>query len=88
MVGIAIFLTHFAKQNLSMSQLKASYPQYIMIKDKIDAKAINIYAAFDKLKQVFAGEHLNDVDGLKIDFKNGWVHLRSSNTEPIIRIYC
>jgi phosphomannomutase len=88
LVGIAIFLTHFAKQNLSMTRLKASYPSYIMIKDKVDAQSIDIQVAFAKLKIAFADQRLNDVDGLKIDFANGWVHLRTSNTEPIVRIYC
>ncbi|HMP29942.1 MAG TPA: phosphoglucosamine mutase, partial [Saprospiraceae bacterium] len=87
LVGIAIFLTYFAKKGLKMSALKAGLPQYFMIKDKIDAKSIDIKMAFEKLKKHFANERLNTIDGLKIDFENGWVHLRTSNTEPIIRIY-
>lgn len=87
LVGIAIFLTHLAKSKLTMTQLKASYPNYSIIKDKVDASSIDIEAVFIKLKSAFSQEKLNDIDGLKIDFVNGWVHLRTSNTEPIVRIY-
>ncbi len=87
LVGIAIFLTYFAKKELKMSELKAELPYYVMIKDKIDAQNIDIQAAFEKLKNHFVQEKLNSIDGLKIDFENGWVHLRTSNTEPIVRIY-
>lgn len=87
LVGIAIFLTHLANSKLKMTELKASYPNYSIIKDKVDASSIDINAVFKKLKSTFSQETLNDIDGLKIDFVNGWVHLRTSNTEPIVRIY-
>jgi phosphomannomutase len=87
LVGIAIFLTYYAKKNQKMTDLKAELPQYVMIKDKIDAQKINIEIAFETLKTHFANEKINTIDGLKIDFEEGWVHLRTSNTEPIVRIY-
>jgi len=87
LVGIAIFLTHLVTSKLTMTQLKASYPNYSIIKDKVDASSIDIKAVFIKLKATFSQEKLNDIDGLKIDFDNGWVHLRTSNTESIVRIY-
>lgn len=87
LAGIAIFLTYYVSKGLSMSALKKTFPEYVMIKDKLDAANINISEAFEKLKMEFASEKLNTVDGLKIDFQNGWVHLRTSNTEPIVRIY-
>jgi phosphomannomutase len=87
MVGTAIFLTFYAIKGLKMTDLKKTLPEYMMIKDKIDAGDIDIEKAFEKLQHKFASEKLNTVDGLKIDFANGWVHLRTSNTEPIVRIY-
>jgi len=87
--GIALFLSHLAIANISMTALKATYPAYAIIKDKIVlTPEIDIEAMLAKIKVAFANENLNEVDGLKIDFAEGWVHMRKSNTEPIIRIYC
>lgn len=87
LVGIALILSHLAKTGLSASALRATYPNYVMIKDKMDIDSISLDQIYDKLKEKFAKERINDIDGLKIDFEEGWVHLRPSNTEPIIRIY-
>ncbi|MEZ4911870.1 MAG: phosphoglucosamine mutase [Saprospiraceae bacterium] len=88
MAGIAIFLTLVAKQKKSLTQLKASYPSYVILKDKIDLNNNDQYQhILNNLKAAFANEKTNDIDGLKIDFDAGWVHFRKSNTEPIIRIY-
>ncbi len=89
LAGIALFLSHFAEKKMSMTALKATYPTYEIIKDKIDlTPQTDIEALISKVKKAFLNEELNEIDGLKIDFVNGWVHLRKSNTEPIIRIYC
>ncbi len=89
LVGIALFLSHFAQKGLSMIALKATYPIYQIIKDKIELTPdIDIEQLISKVKNKFINERLNEVDGLKIDFESGWVHMRKSNTEPIIRIYC
>ena len=88
LAGIAIFLSLLAEKNMAMSALKATYPVYEIIKDKVDLTAsTDVDALYNKLKKEFKAEKLNDVDGLKIDFAEGWVHMRKSNTEPIIRIY-
>ena len=88
LVGIALFLNLLASKNLSMTALKATYPSYEMVKDKLQlTPEIDVDALLLKAKEVFKNETLNDVDGVKIDFEDGWVHLRKSNTEPIIRIY-
>ncbi len=88
LAGIALFLTHVAEKNIPLTKLKESYPAYQMIKDKIQlTPEVDVYQIIQKLKEAFKDECLNEIDGLKIDFKAGWVHLRLSNTEPIIRIY-
>jgi phosphomannomutase len=88
LVGIALFLTHLAKTKLSMTALKASYPQYFMGKNKIELVAgTNVDSILEKLAEKFSAEKVNTIDGVKIDFADSWVHLRKSNTEPIIRIY-
>lgn len=88
LVGIAIMLTYLAKQDISMTALKQSYPRYEIVKDKIQlTPEINVDAILSGVEQHFAGEKVNTIDGVKIDFAEGWVHLRKSNTEPIIRIY-
>lgn len=88
MIGIAIFLSLMAQKKVSVSNIKAGYPGYTIIKDKFDLTPEHDYAALiSKLKQSFKNEKTNDIDGLKIDFENGWVHFRKSNTEPIVRIY-
>ncbi len=88
LIGIALFLTHLAKSNMSTSALRASYPAYFMSKKKMDLDGnISLDKIFATLESKFGQFAINKVDGFKIDFDNKWVHLRSSNTEPIIRIY-
>ena len=88
LIGIALFLTHLAKTKLSASALRASYPAYFMSKMKIDLEAgTSLSKIFSTLEDKFKDFAINKEDGLKIDFDKEWVHLRSSNTEPIIRVY-
>lgn len=88
LVGIALFLTHLAKFGKSVSQLKSKLPHYFISKNKIELTSdINIKSILDGIKNKYKKEQINDIDGVKIDFENEWVHLRASNTEPIIRIY-
>ena len=88
LVGIALFLTNLAEKNISCLQLRKSYPNYFISKNKIDLDPkTNIDNIFNTLKKKYSEYDLNLIDGLKIDFDFGWVHLRRSNTEPIIRIY-
>lgn len=88
LVGIALFLTYLAKRQLKTSELRATYPQYYMAKDRADlAPGMDVDAILAKVKETFKDEEINDIDGVKIDFPDKWVHLRKSNTEPIIRIY-
>ena len=88
LVGIALFLTHLAKTGKSCSELKASYPSFFISKNKIELPAeADIDDILDKVKLKYKKNPVNTIDGLKIEFDNEWVHLRRSNTEPIIRIY-
>ena len=88
LIGIALFLTHLAKTKMSSSALRASYPAYFMSKKKLDVDGnISLDKIFTTLEAKFGQYPINKVDGFKIDFESAWVHLRSSNTEPIIRIY-
>ncbi len=88
LIGIALFLTHLAKSKMTTSALRASYPAYFMSKKKMDLDGnISLAKIFATLEAQFGQYAINKVDGFKIDFDNKWVHLRSSNTEPIIRIY-
>jgi len=88
LVGIALFLTHLAKSGKTCSQLRAQYPEYYMSKNKIElSPGVDVDAILLNMKQRYANERVNDIDGVKIDFADEWVHLRKSNTEPIIRIY-
>ena len=88
LVGIALFLSFMSKTKLKCSEIKALYPNYVIIKNKIElTKDINIQELLQKIAQKYASHNPNTTDGVKIDFENGWVHLRPSNTEPIIRIY-
>ena len=88
LVGIALFLTHLAKQKKSCSALRASYPNYFISKNKISLTAdLDIDALLKKVELKYKDQPINTIDGLKIEFDNEWVHLRKSNTEPIIRIY-
>lgn len=88
LIGIALFLTHLAKLKLSASTLKASLPAYYMSKKKLELDAsISLDKIYVGLEKIYATDAINKIDGMKIDFENKWVHLRPSNTEPIIRIY-
>lgn len=88
LVGIALFLTHLAKSGKTVSQLRASYPSYYMSKQKIDlTPEIDIDGLLVAIKEKYKEEDIIDIDGVKIEFEDRWVHLRKSNTEPIIRIY-
>lgn len=88
MVGIAIFLTLLAKSGETVSELRATYPSYDIYKTKIQlTPEIDVDAILAEMKNKFANEKITDIDGVKIDFSDSWVHLRKSNTEPIIRIY-
>ena len=88
MVGIAIFLTLLAKSGKTVSELRATYPSYDIYKTKIQlTPELDVDAILAEMKNKFANEKITDIDGVKIDFSDSWVHLRKSNTEPIIRIY-
>lgn len=88
LVGIALFLTHLANEKKSVSALRATYPPYFIAKQKIELTPdIDVDAILETVKVKFANEEVTDIDGVKIDFPDSWVHLRKSNTEPIIRIY-
>ena len=87
LVGVALFLTHLAKSGKKVSELKAGYPQYSISKNKIELTPdIDVDAILEAVKVKYESEKITDIDGVKIDFKESWVHLRKSNTEPIIRI--
>ncbi|RNI28874.1 phosphoglucosamine mutase [Rufibacter latericius] len=88
LVGIALFLSHLAKTGLSISRLRAKYPNYYISKNKIElTKDIDVDAVLGKVQKHYAKQPINTIDGVKIEFNKEWVHLRKSNTEPIIRIY-
>ena len=88
LVGIALFLTQLAERKVSVKTLRASYPSYFISKNKIElTSGINIDMILSNLQKKYKNEQINTIDGLKVDFKNEWVHLRKSNTEPIIRVY-
>ncbi len=88
LVGIALFLTHLAKSGLSMRRLRASYPEYYISKNKIELdQGVEIDDLFKKIKLKYSQHPITTIDGIKIIFGKEWVHLRRSNTEPIIRIY-
>jgi len=88
LVGAALFLTHLAKSGMKCSELRKTYPDYFISKNKIElAPEIDVDGILLKVKDFYANEKVTDIDGVKIDFEESWVHLRKSNTEPIIRIY-
>lgn len=88
LVGIALFLSSIAQKKISVSQLRKTYPEYFIAKNRIDLKPeTDIDAILAKVKEMYKDEQVNDIDGVKIDFPDKWVHLRKSNTEPIIRVY-
>lgn len=88
LVGIALFLSNLAHKGVKVSELRKEYPNYFIAKNRIDlTPSTDIDAILGKVKEMFKNEQVNDIDGVKIDFADKWVHLRKSNTEPIIRVY-
>ena len=88
LVGVALFLTHLANKKMKVSALRASYPEYYMSKNKIElTPQIDVDAILVAMTAKYKNEDITTIDGVKIDFATEWVHLRKSNTEPIIRIY-
>ncbi len=88
LVGIALFLSHLVKSKMKCSELRATYPNYYMSKQKVFLKSgVDVEVILKTIYKEYESEDINDVDGVKIDFLHSWVHLRKSNTEPIIRIY-
>lgn len=88
LVGIALFLTYMAETGMKCSEIRRLYPSYVISKNKIDLRAdMDLKAILQHIAKKYAKNEVNTIDGVKIDFENGWVHLRPSNTEPIIRIY-
>ena len=88
LVGVALFLTYFSGLSMSMSELRKTYPAYYASKNKIElTPEINVDLILETIKSRYSNEKVNDIDGVKIDFAENWVHLRKSNTEPIIRVY-
>lgn len=88
LIGIALFLSHLAESKKSIKQLRKTYPDYFISKNKLSlGEDTDVSAIFDKVKEKYKNNPINTEDGLKIEFDNDWVHLRTSNTEPIIRIY-
>ena len=88
LVGVALFLSHLAHSGMKVSELRRTYPNYFISKNRIDLTPdMNVDALLERIKQRYANERITTIDGVKIDFADGWVHLRKSNTEPIIRIY-
>lgn len=88
LLGIALFLTHLAKKSLKCSELRKELPEYVISKNKIElTPEIDVDAILEQMKQKYKDQEVLTIDGVKIEFENEWVHLRKSNTEPIIRIY-
>lgn len=88
LVGIALFLSNLAQKKIKVSELKKQFPQYFISKNRIDlTSSIDVDSLLKEVKELYKNERINDKDGVKIDFREGWVHLRKSNTEPIIRVY-
>ena len=88
LVGIALFLSSLAHKGCKVSELRATFPEYFIAKNRIDlTPSTDVDAILEKVKEMYANEQVNDIDGVKIDFPDKWVHLRKSNTEPMIRVY-
>ena len=88
LVGIALFLSLLARKETKASKLRRTFPQYFIAKNRIDlTPQTDVDAILEKVKSIYSNEQVNDIDGVKIDFADSWVHLRKSNTEPIIRVY-
>ncbi|MFM7727831.1 MAG: phosphoglucosamine mutase, partial [Flavobacteriales bacterium] len=87
LAGLALFLTHFAKKKLTMTALRDSYPRYEISKNKIELQpGMDVDGILKKVETLYPTAEVNTIDGVKLDFTDGWVHLRKSNTEPIVRI--
>ncbi len=88
LIGIALYLTFLSQSKRSSKQLRGTFPDYFISKNKIELdRSVNVQSIFDKIKKKYKNNPINTEDGLRIEFENDWVHLRTSNTEPIIRIY-
>ena len=88
LVGIALFLSSLAHKGCKVGELRATFPEYFIAKNRIDlTPSTDVDAILVKVKEMYSNEQVNDIDGVKIDFPDKWVHLRKSNTEPIIRVY-
>lgn len=88
LVGIALILTYLAKKQVTATQLRDSYPKYFIAKNRIDLNpGTDIAGILSRVKEMYKDQQVTDIDGVKIDFPDKWVHLRRSNTEPIIRVY-
>lgn len=88
LVGIALFLSSLAHKGCKVSELRTTFPDYFIAKNRIDlTPETDVDAILEKVKEMYRNEQVNDIDGVKIDFPDKWVHLRKSNTEPIIRVY-
>ncbi|MCD8296403.1 MAG: phosphoglucosamine mutase [Prevotella sp.] len=88
LVGISLFLSSLAKKGCKASELRAMFPNYYIAKNRLDlTHTTDVNALLDMVKEIYSDQQVNDIDGIKIDFPDKWVHLRKSNTEPIIRIY-
>ena len=88
LIGIALFLTHLAHEKKTVKQLRSSYPDYFISKNKIELnQGTDLKKIFSVIQKKYKKQPINTIDGLKIEFDTDWVHLRPSNTEPIIRIY-
>jgi phosphomannomutase len=87
LAGLALFLSHFAKKKMSMTALRDSYPRYEISKNKIELRdGMDVDAILSKVQTMYPDAQVNTIDGVKFDFSDGWVHLRKSNTEPIVRV--
>ena len=88
LVGVALFLSLLAEKDMKVSELRKTYPDYYMSKKKIElTPGLDVDAILEAMKKHYSNEDITTIDGVKIDFAENWVHLRKSNTEPIIRIY-
>jgi len=87
LVGTSMFLNRMAQDTQTVSEIFQSMPQFIMVKDKIELGSVDPQTALDKIKAAYPDVDSDKTDGLKLSWENSWVHIRKSNTEPIIRIY-
>src|SRR5690606_9241992 len=88
LVGVALFLTYLAEKKMKVSEIRKSFPAYFMSKNKIElTPELDVDEILSQVGEKYKGEEISTIDGVKIDFENHWIHLRKSNTEPIIRIY-